>query len=155
MSSRLFQEIREKKGLAYSVYSFGSSYVDGGATGIYLATVPENGPEAVRLILKELKKLKEIPVGEAILRDAKEFTKAGLIMAAESVDNQMVRLAQNEIHLGCYMSMDDIIEKVEQVTSGDILRLANEIFKPSPVCLTVLGPVKDKSPYEDLIKHAF
>ncbi len=155
MSSRLFQEIREKKGLAYSIYSFGSSYVDGGATGIYLATLPESGPEAVRLILKELKKLKEIPVEEAILRDAREFTKAGLIMAAESVDNQMVRLAQNEIHLGSYMDMDEIIDKVEQVTPGDILKLANEIFKPHPICLTVLGPVKDKSAYEDLIKDAF
>ncbi len=89
------------------------------------------------------------------MRDAKEFTKAGLIMAAESVDNQMVRLAQNEIHLGYYMSMDEIIDKVEKVTPDDILELANEIFKPHPMCLTVLGPVSDKSPYEALVREAF
>ncbi len=151
MSSRLFQKVREQRGLAYSVYSFFSSYVDAGMSGIYLGTEAKTGPEAAALIIDELKALKETPVDPGELSDAKEYTKGSLIMSAESVDNQMVRIAQNEIHLGYDMPLPEIIAQIEAVTVEDITSLAREIFQPDAVALTLLGAVPDESPYRDLI----
>lgn len=150
MSSRLFQKIREQRGLAYSVYSFFSSYVDTGMSGIYLGTDPANGPEAAALILDELEALKSIPIDPAELSDAKEYTKSNLIMAAESVDNQMVRIAQNEIHFGEDIPLSEVIARVDRVTSGEIMDLCREILGRDPMTLTLLGPVADTAPYETL-----
>jgi predicted Zn-dependent peptidase len=154
MSSRLFQKIREQRGLAYSIYSFFSSYVDTGMSGIYLGTDSTNGPDSVALILAELAAFKRTPVDAAELADAKEFTKSNLIMAAESVDSQMVRIAQNEIHLGHYMPLPEIIARVDAVTPAEILALSEELYRPDPMALTLLGPVPDSTPYEDLIGAA-
>jgi predicted Zn-dependent peptidase len=154
MSSRLFQKIREQRGLAYSIYSFFSSYVDTGMSGIYLGTDSTNGPDSVALILAELAAFKRTPVDAAELADAKEFTKSNLIMAAESVDSQMVRIAQNEIHLGHYMPLPEIIARVDAVTPAEILALSEELYRPDPMALTLLGPVPDRTPYEDLIGAA-
>lgn len=154
MSSRLFQKIREQRGLAYSIYSFFSSYVDTGMSGIYLGTDSTNGPDSVALILAELAAFKRTPVDAAELADAKEFTKSNLIMAAESVDSQMVRIAQNEIHLGHYMPLPEIIARVDAVTPAEILALSDELYRPDPMALTLLGPVPDRTPYEDLIGAA-
>ena len=151
MSSRLFQEIRERQGLAYSVYSFTSSYVDCGMFGVYVGVAPERALEATVLIFKELKNFKEKPVDESELADAKEFTKGNLLLAAESVDNQMVRLAQNEIHFGEFIPLDFVVEKIDAVTAEGVRDLANRLFDPRQMALTLLGPVKDKSPYEDLL----
>ena len=151
MSSRLFQEIRERQGLAYSVYSFTSSYVDCGMFGVYVGVAPERALEATVLIFKELKNFKEKPVDESELADAKEFTKGNLLLAAESVDNQMVRLAQNEIHFGEFIPLDSVVEKIDAVTAEGVRDLANRLFDPRQMALTLLGPVKDKSPYEDLL----
>ncbi len=152
MSSRLFQEVRERRGLAYSVYSYVSSYEDTGMTGIYVGTHPDKAAEAIEVILHELKRLKETPVDGAELRDAKEYTKGSLMLAAESVDNQMVRLAQNEIHLGCFKELEAIVEKIEAVTEEDIRDLAGDLFQPEPAALTLLGPLTDSGPFEDLVR---
>jgi predicted Zn-dependent peptidase len=152
MSSRLFQEVRERRGLAYSVYSYVSSYEDTGMTGIYAGTHPDKAGEAVEVILHELKRLKETPVDGAELRDAKEYTKGSLMLASESVDNQMVRLAQNEIHFGCFKELEAIVEKIEAVTEEDIRELAGELFQPEPAALTLLGPLTDPGSFEDLVR---
>jgi predicted Zn-dependent peptidase len=75
------------------------------------------------------------------LQDAKEFTKGNLFLAAESVDNQMVRLAQNEIHYGTYIPLDDVVKKIETVTPEEIQALAASLFRSDQRCLTLLGPV--------------
>ncbi len=150
MSSRLFQKIREQRGLAYSVYSYFSSYVDAGMSGIYLGTDPASGPEAVALILEELEALKTTPIDPGELSDAKEYTKSNLIMAAESVDNQMVRIAQNEIHFGEEVPLAEVIARVDRVTGDEILDLYREILGIDPMTLTLLGPVADTAPYEAL-----
>jgi predicted Zn-dependent peptidase len=154
MSSRLFQKIREQRGLAYSIYSFSSAYVDAGMSGIYLGTDAAGGPHAAALILAELASLRETPIDAAELADAKAFTKSNLIMAAESVDNQMVRIAQNEIHLGHCMPLPEIIARVDAVTPEEIQSLSQEIHRPDPMSLTLLGPVPDKAPYADLMGEA-
>ena len=151
MSSRLFQEIRERRGLAYSVYSFVSSHVDTGMFGVYAGVAPQNAIDTVRLILKEMRKLKNERISDAELDAAKEFTKGNLLLAAESVDNQMVRLAQNEIHFGRYFPLAEVIDNIDAVTPDDILDLANSLFKKQQLALTTLGPLKGRKPFEKLL----
>ncbi len=151
MSSRLFQEIRERQGLAYSVYSFTSSHVDNGMFGVYAGVDPKRALEAAILIVKELKKFKDEPVDGSELDDAKEFTKGNLFLAAESVDNQMVRLAQNEIHFGRYIPLEQVVENIEAVSVDRVQDLAKRLFDSGRLAITLLGPITDKTPFEDLL----
>jgi predicted Zn-dependent peptidase len=151
MSSRLFQEVREKRGLAYSVYSFISSYVDAGMFGAYTGVTPNNAYKSSKLILKEISRLKENRVDPVELRHAKEYTKGNLMLASESNDNQMVRLAQNETHFGRFIPLQDIVDKIEAVTEDDILHLAEGLFQKNRFALTVLGPVADTKPFDEIL----
>jgi len=152
MSSRLFQEIREKHGLAYSIYSFTSAGVDSGLFGIYVGTSPDTVEKSIDLIFKEIRKLKNKPVSDAELQDAKEYTKGNIMLSSESTDNQMVRLAQNEIHFGRYIPLTDIIKNIDAVTCDDIHSLTSDIFssKIRPVA-SLLGPLNATKSIEDLI----
>lgn len=149
MSSRLFQEIREKRGLAYSVYSFASSYVDTGMFGVYAGVDPENAQLSTELILNEMRKLKEKRVSSTELHNAKEYTKGNLLLASESSDNQMVRLAQDEIHFGHYIPMQEIVDNIDVVSKDDILDLAENLFQSKYLSLTSLGPVKDNKLFKN------
>jgi len=151
MSSRLFQEIREQRGLAYSVYSFISSYEDTGIFGVYAGVASENVTETIDLIARELQRIKKRAVTCDELRAAREFTKGSLLLAAESVDNQMVRLAQNEIHFGRYVPLDTIVKQIDTVTETDILELADLIFHPDQVALTILGPISEDKPFKNFL----
>jgi predicted Zn-dependent peptidase len=152
MSSRLFQEVREKRGLAYSVYSFISSHGDTGMFGAYVGVAPKRAQETTRLVLDEIHRLRKERVESSELKGAIEYTKGGLMLASESIDNQMVRSAQNEIHFGCEIPLQEIIEKVEAVTQDDILELANDLFHPRQMALTLLGPVDgDKKEFEAIL----
>ncbi len=151
MSSRLFQEIRERRGIAYSVYSYISAHIDTGMFGIYAGVDPKRIHECIELITKEMRSLKSDLINSSELHGAKEFLKGNLLLASESVDNQMARLAQNEIHFGRYVPLQDILDKIESVTEADILDLARYLFQDRQVVLTLLGPVTDKLSYESLL----
>jgi predicted Zn-dependent peptidase len=152
MSSRLFQEVREKRGLAYSVYSFISSHGDTGMFGVYVGVAPNKAEETTRLVLDEINKLRNEGIETSELKGAIEYTKGGLLLASESIDNQMVRSAQNEIHFGHNIPLEDIIENVEAVTRDDILELANELFNPQQMALTLLGPAgNDIKKFEEFL----
>ena len=151
MSSRLFQEIREKRGLAYSVYSYVSSFVDTGMFGAYAGVAPANMKQSIALILKEIFRIKEMRVDSNELHYAKEFTKGNLMLASESNDNQMVRVAQNETHFGRYVPLEEIIRSIDAVTEDDILHLAGDLFQDNRFSLTLLGPVDDKHPFDDIL----
>jgi predicted Zn-dependent peptidase len=151
MSSRLFQEIREKRGLAYSVYSYVSSFVDTGMFGAYAGVSPANMKQSIQLILKELSKIKEKRVDSNELHSAKEFTKGNLMLASESNDNQMVRMAQNETHFERCIPLEEIITKIDAVTETDILHLAENLFQDNRYALTLLGPVDDKHMFDDIL----
>lgn len=152
MSSRLFQEVREKRGLAYSVYSFISSHGDTGMFGAYVGVAPKRAQETTRLVLDEIHRLRKERIESSELEGAIEYTKGGLLLASESIDNQMVRSAQNEIHFGCEIPLQEIIEKVEAVTRDDILELANDLFHPRQMALTLLGPAHgDKKDFEEIL----
>ena len=154
MSSRLFQQIREERGLAYSVYSFMASHEDTGMFGIYAGVHPDNVEQTIALVIENLHRLCQSPVSGTELRDAKEFTKGNLCLAAESVDNQMVRLAQNEIHFGAYIPVSKVIQQVEAVTAEDINHLAVSLLQPGTVAATVLGPVDEAMNLDALINRS-
>jgi len=151
MSSRLFQEVRERRGLAYSVYSFVSSHVDTGLFGVYIGVNPQRILETIEVVLGEIHKLKTSRVDAVELQRAIEYTKGNLLLASESTDNQMVRTAQNEIHFENDISLQSVIEKLESVSENDILELAETIFNGRELVLTLLGPVDiDKRVIEEI-----
>ncbi len=151
MSSRLFQEIRERRGLAYSVYSFAASYIDTGVFGVYSGVHPEKALQTVELILEQVRRMTDERVSSAELQNAKEFIKGNLLLASESTDNQMVRLAQNEIHFNQYFPLQYALDQIEAVTADDILALANDLFQPEQLTLALLGPVNDKKAFEEML----
>lgn len=146
MSSRLFQEIREKRGLAYSVYSFLSSYMDAGLLGVYAGVGPEHVNETIDLIVAEIRRLCSDPVTEAELAAAKEHLKGSVVLSLESTDNIMTRLAKNEITYTRYISLEEIMRAVEAVTAEDLRRLAETYLHRDSLAMTLLGPVPDREP---------
>ncbi|MGD9366745.1 MAG: pitrilysin family protein [Desulfobacteraceae bacterium] len=152
MSSRLFQEIREKRGLAYSVYSFMASHMDTGMFGVYAGLNPNAVMQTIDLLAEAMQHLKQHPVSTAELQDAKEFTKGNLYLATESVDNQMVRLAQNEIHFNDYIPLKKVVDSIEAVQVEEIQALAAELFQPKQASLTLLGPVDKNKDWAAHIK---
>ncbi len=151
MSSRLFQEIREKRGLAYSVYSYISSFEDTGMFGAYAGVEPAKAQAVAALIIEGLRRFENETVHPSELRDAKEYTKGSMLLAAENTDNQMVRLAQGEINFGRHIPLADVVERIEAVRAEDILNLAADLFRNDPFVLTVLGPLSDKKGFASLI----
>ena len=151
MSSRLFQQIREQRGLAYSVYSFIASYADTGQFGVYTGVHPDNVQQSIDLIVLGMNDICRTAISAAELQDAKEFTKGNLILATESVDNQMVRLAQNEIHFNDYIPLQWVIDQIDAVTADEIQALAQGLFKSENSSLTVLGPVDETSDFKSCI----
>jgi predicted Zn-dependent peptidase len=151
MSSRLFQTVREERGLAYSIYSFLTSYADTGMLGIYTAVAPEHVDACTQLIMEEIRRLKREPVPIEALGDAKEFTKGNLLMAEESPDNQMMRLAQNELFFDRFIPMQSVIDQIDAVAADDLLTLANERWGEGRPALTVLGLRADRMDLSGLI----
>lgn len=143
MSSRLFQEIREQRGLAYSIYSFVASQVDTGMFGVYAGVDPNNTLQTIELILRQMRRIKEKRVAATELHDAKEYTKGSLLLASESVDNQMFRLAQNEIHFQEHIPLHTVVEQIEGVSAEEIIHLASSLFQPEQLTMTMLGPAVD------------
>jgi predicted Zn-dependent peptidase len=154
MSSRLFQEIRERRGLAYNVYSFVSSHVDTGIFGVYAGVAPDKIEETTSLILKEMQNLAAEPVSLSELQAAKEFTKGNLLLASESTDSQMVRMAQNELYWERHLPLEEVIEGVDRVSAEDIFDLAATLFKSGPPALTILGPIEGQDSLAHILNPA-
>ncbi len=151
MSCRLFQKIREERGLAYSIYSYLNSNSDAGALVVYSAAVNDNAAIVIRLILQELQKLKTHPVSEQELTSAKEQLKGHLLLSLESTDSRMMRLAKNEIYLGRYPSMHELVCEFDRITPDDLLRLAGDLFRDDYLNLQMVGRVGQfKFPLIDL-----
>ncbi len=151
MSSRLFQSIREQRGLAYSIYSYMTSYVDTGMFGICTAVDPKNARLATELILAETEKLCKTPMTQAELRDAKSYTLGCIYLSLENADSQMMRLAQNEIHFGRHIPLEDVIARIEVVTADEIQELALSLFPREKLGLTALGSLSDETAFEGLL----
>lgn len=138
MSSRLFQEIREKRGLAYSVYSYHSSHADSGLFTIYAGTAPKQTKEVLDLTKEVLRDLAVNGLSEDELRKGKEQLKGSLILSLESTGSRMNRLGKNELMLGRHHTLDEMITKIEQVTMDDINAVLDLMFA-EPFALAMVG----------------
>jgi predicted Zn-dependent peptidase len=145
MSSRLFQHIREERGLAYSVFSSVTSYSDAGMVTIYAGCANDRVAEVVDLALAELRALRETSVPAEELRRAKDHLKGGLVLNLESSASRMSHLARQFIFFGRYYTLDEMTSAVEAVTAADVRRVANELFQDDGLAATVVGPAA-KSP---------
>ena len=145
MSSRLFQEVREKRGLAYSVYSFQQSYRDAGLFGVSAGTSPATVQECIDVIVEQLDLIADKGVAESELRLAKEHMKGGLTLSLESTASRMMRLGRSEYNLGRYLTTEEIEQKIEAVTLEEVHALAREIFARENLGLCVLGPIDPSS----------
>jgi predicted Zn-dependent peptidase len=143
MSSRLFQTIREDRGLAYSIYSESNPFRDTGCLAIYAGTSAEKTPEVLRLTIEELRRLKEVTVPEAELKRAKDQLKSNIVLGLESSSSRMANLARQEMYFGRFFTVDDIIAEVEAIDPADIQTLARDLFRPETIALTVLGNLGD------------
>jgi len=141
MSSRLFQNIREKRGLAYAVFSEITPYSDAGMFTVYAGTAKETVGEVLDLTLAEFRSMKESPVSEEELLRAKNHLKGSLMLSLESTSSRMSNLARQELYFGKFYSLDEILASIDAVTREEVQSLAREFFRPEQISATVLGPV--------------
>ncbi len=139
MSSRLFQEIREKKGLAYAVYSFHSLFQDTGQFAVYAGTRPGNTEQVVRMIQAEIERVCTKGITAEELTRAKDSMKGHLVLGLENTRNRMTRLGKNSVTGGEMLSVDELVERVNRVSQRDVIRVAEEIFSAERA-LALIGP---------------
>src|SRR5262245_4043690 len=140
MSSRLFQNVREKRGLAYAVFSGLSAYRDAGNITIYAGCANEAVEEVIALCVEELRQMKQTPVPDAELRRAKDHLKGSLMLSLENTASRMSHLARQEIYFDRHFGLDETLSGVERVTDGDVQRVAEDLFSNGSLAATVLGP---------------
>ncbi len=140
MSSRLFQKIREERGLAYNVYSFHSTYCDAGMFGVYLATDTTNINPALAVIHHEIRKIRKGDLSSDDLAAAKEHLEGGIYLSSESPDNRMMRMAKNEMVYERYVSYDELVARIQQVSIEEVVAIAGDVFDNGNVFLATLGP---------------
>jgi len=143
MSSRLFQNIREKEGISYSIYSFHSSFSDNGIFGIYCATSPDKYCRAVELIMEECRKLQKKGLTEEELQDTKTFMKGNLALSFESIEVRMGLLAKNELTFGRNYSFNDIVDQISAIKMDDFNSVTDRIFKDKRLSSISVGKLKD------------
>jgi len=141
MSSRLFQNIREKRGLAYAVFSEITPYSDAGMLTVYAGTAKETVGEVLDLTVAEFRAMKESPVSEEELRRAKNHLKGSLMLSLESTSSRMSNLARQELYFGRFYSLDEILTSIESVTHEEVQSLAQEFFQPEQISAAIVGPV--------------
>lgn len=139
MSSRLFQNIREKRGLAYSVFSSLDPYSDTGCFSIYAATAPKSTRKAIALILQELRKIKKTLVEKEELRRAKDHLKGGLVLGLESTGSRMGNLARQELYFGSFSSMNQTIKDIERVGPEEVREVAVDSFRSEAIAVSLVG----------------
>jgi predicted Zn-dependent peptidase len=140
MSSRLFQHIREERGLVYAVFSNLVTYSDAGTITVYAGCSHDKVAEVIDLTLAELRTLRETPAPADELRRAKDHLKGSLMLSLESTSSRMAHLARQEIYFGRHLSMDDTLVNIEAVTAEDVQRIAMDLFRDSGLVATIVGP---------------
>jgi len=141
MSSRLFQNVREKRGLAYAVGSSLNAYRDAGSFTVYAGCANEAVSEVVDLVVQELRGVRQMAVPEAELRRTKDHLKGSLMLNLESTSNRMSQLARQEMYFERHFGLDETLAGVERVTAVDVQRVAEDLFRNGALAATVLGSV--------------
>ena len=139
MSSRLFQSVREERGLAYSIYSEMSPFRDTGSLAVYAGCAPDKTAEVLRLTLVEFTRLREEPVPEEELTRARNQLKGNMIIGLESSSSRMSNLARQQMYYGRFFTADDITSAVDKVTAADVQALARQLLRADALTLTLLG----------------
>ncbi len=145
MSSRLFQNIRERQGLAYAVFSELNLYSDTGCLSVYAGTSVEATRKVVESILREFTDLKQNLAPAEEVRRAKDHLKGSLMLSLESTSSRMSNLARQQMHFGHFFTLDELAKSVENVTAEDVQRVARTFFNQDQIALTVLGSLNDFS----------
>jgi predicted Zn-dependent peptidase len=141
MSSRLFQNIREKQGLAYAVFSELTPYSDAGMFSVYAGTAKETVGKVLDMTIAEFRAMKESPVSAEELLRAKNHLKGSLMLSLESTSSRMSNLARQELYFHRFSSLDEILASIEAVTREEVQALARQFFQPERIAVTVLGPL--------------
>jgi predicted Zn-dependent peptidase len=144
MSSRLFQEVREKRGLAYSVFTFGSAYADSGMVGVYAGCLPKKAPEVLEVVRAELANIAKGNITPDELLRGKGQMRGSVVMGLEDTGAKMTRIAKAELVYGELPTVDQILHRIDTVTLTDVADLAAELYAGDQT-LTVMGPFDDKS----------
>ena len=150
MSSRLFQEVREKRGLVYSIYSFMSSYVDSGTFGIHAGTGPDQVKELIPVVAEEMHKIAH-HVSEQEVSRAKAQLKAGLLMSLESTTSRMEQLGRQQMIFNRHIPSEETLQKIEEVDARAITKCAQRIIKNSTLSLGAIGPLITLDDYDKII----
>ncbi len=143
MSSRLFQNIREKQGLAYAVYSELNLFSDTGCFTVYAGTAAETAKQVVTSVVQEFRNLKQDLIGEDELRRAKDHLKGSLMLSLESTSSRMSNLARQELYFDRFMSLDEMLDSIEAVKRDEVQMVAQECFGHDNVALAILGRIGD------------
>ncbi len=141
MSSRLFQNVREKRGLAYAVFSSLNAFRDVGCLSVYAGTSTENARQVIDLVLQEFRLLKSAPLGDEELRRAKDYLKGSMLLSLESTTSRMSNLARQEMIFGRHISLDEIAASIDAVTAEEVQEVARALLVPDHVAVTALGPL--------------
>lgn len=141
VSSRLFQQVREERGLAYSIYSYLSSYSDTGTLTVYAATRPHEAPRVLELACREMRRLRSHGLTRKELERAKNQMKGGLMLGLESTHSRMHKLAKDELHQGRRVSLKEMVEAIDHVSLERVHSLSSTILDPNALSVTALGPV--------------
>ena len=139
MSSRLFQTVREERGLVYAIYSDLAPYRDTGSLCVYAGTSSDRALQVIDLIMEEFRRLKTEPLQPGELRRAQDQLKGNLLLSLESSMSRMSNLARQQMYFERFFSLDEILERVEAVTEEEVMVMATQLFKPDQVALTLLG----------------
>ena len=139
MSSRLFQTIREERGMAYAIYSDLSPYSDTGSLCVYAGTSVNKALECVDLIMAEFRSLKEVLLSDEELTRAKDQLKGNILMGLESSNSRMANLARQEMYFHQFFTADAIIARIEAVTAEQVQAMAQRLFVPDRIAITLLG----------------
>lgn len=154
MSSRLFQEIREKAGLVYTVTSYHTGHRKGGYESIYAACAPKNVRKVVDLTLRELKSIRDEGATEEELAAAKRYLKGSILLSLESTVSRMSGIARQEYYFGRQFTPDEIIDRIDAVRLADVQSIAQKVVDPSTLSLTLLGNVRKPSITSDELRMA-
>ncbi len=150
MSSRLFQEVREKRGLAYAIYAFHSSYTDGGLFGVYAGCADEDAAEVAVVVADELKRARE-GISQAELDRARTQVKAGILMSRESTSARCEHAARQLLIHGRHVPQEETVAKLDAVTTDDIRRCAGRLFQNSQPTVATIGPKEGIGQYERIL----
>jgi predicted Zn-dependent peptidase len=148
-SSRLFQEVRERRGLAYAVYSFTSAYQDVGQVGLYVGTRPDNLTEAVKVVAAEIARLRAEPASAEELHRAKENLKGRVVLSLESTGARMNRLGSEILAEAPLLSLDEVVERIDAVTLDDLQALVADLWAPESLSSAGIGP--DESKFDEAL----